>query len=200
MSDLVERLNDPHRRLVVSDRQEAAAELARLSALWIAEVRENERLRALSLPEPTEGQVERVARAIYHTSCAEADDGECPIPSFDQSHSRLVYLDMARAALRAMPLPTRTAGDPFAGDAMPLQQRVWPQSRHVPEDWRPVPIESLQKLLALLPPPPLTQDGLTHRFEGPNPHDTIYAIRAAFIEMLDVKPGAMLAEERGEKS
>lgn len=82
-----------------------------------------------------------------------------------------------------------------AAAALSLQDgKVWPHSRRVPEDWRPVPIDGLQKIMALLPPPPLTQDGLTHRFEGPNPHDTIYAIRAAFIELLAVP--AMVAEHQ----
>lgn len=57
-----------------------------------------------------------------------------------------------------------------------------------PEGWRPVRFADLAAIMKLLPPPPLTQDGLTHRFEGPTPHDTIYAIRAAFMGMLDAKP------------
>lgn len=57
-----------------------------------------------------------------------------------------------------------------------------------PEGWRPVRFADLAAIMNLLPPPPLTQDGLTHRFEGPKPHDTIYAIRAAFMEMLDATP------------
>lgn len=56
------------------------------------------------------------------------------------------------------------------------------------DGWRPVRFDHLAAIMSLLPPPPLTQDGLTHRFEGPNPHDTIYAIRKVFAEMLGARP------------
>lgn len=63
-----------------------------------------------------------------------------------------------------------------------------PDVGRVPEGWRLVRFDALTAIMKLLPPPPLTQDGLTHRFEGPNPHDTIYEIRKAFTDMLAAAP------------
>lgn len=73
------------------------------------------------------------------------------------------------------------------------------QSLTAQRGWRLVRLDHLMTIMCLLPPPPLTQDGLTHRFEGPKPHDTIYAIRKAFAEMLGTRPEQpfrpMVAEE-----
>lgn len=106
-------------------------------------------------PEPTEGQVERVARAIYHTSCAEADDGERPIPAFDQSHSRLVYLDMARAALAAMPLQQRVSAEAMDWATQEIASGVTDSPLSVNEDGSP---KTLRQLLTEAKHEPL-QDG-----------------------------------------
>lgn len=66
------------------------------------------------------------------------------------------------------------------------------------EGWRLVRLDHLATIMKMLPPPPLTQDGLTHRFEGPNPHDTIYAVRKAFTDMLGTTPERPLSAGKSQ--
>jgi hypothetical protein len=61
-----------------------------------------------------------------------------------------------------------------------------------PEGSRLVRLADLEAILKLLPPPPFIKDGFPYRYEVPNAHENIYAIRAAFMEMLNAAPATEL--------